>query len=252
MAKKKSAEDVLIVQLPPEEPPPHEEGIPGWMATFADMVTLLLCFFVLLLSFTNQDVANFHMLKGAMAKAFGVQEDMTEATEVPYSDMSKEFQSTRETEEEIRQLSTTLNKFVTEENLTQDASVQTESTGITLRVSNKAMFQPGSSELDPEAITVLVQVVETLMQSEFKLTVRGHTDGENLGPDLLDKNWELSAVRAAACLRFILEHSSVSADRLRAVGYGSSDPLLPSISEENQAANRRVEFFFQPPALANW
>ena len=251
MAKKK-ADDVLIIELPPPDSPPQDEGIPPWMATFADMVTLLLCFFVLLLSFTSQDVANFEKLKGAMQKAFGVQLENSEATEIPYADLSKEYENIRETEEEVKQLATSLQAFVEDENLKQEASVRSDSSGITLRVSNTAMFQPGSVTLDPRAMTVLVEVVQVLMSSDFKLTVRGHTDGENLGPDLLDRNWELSAVRAATCLRFILEHSPVSPDRLRAVGYAGSAPLVPSNSEENRALNRRVEFFFQAPRMANW
>ncbi|MGE4552958.1 MAG: flagellar motor protein MotB, partial [Desulfovibrionaceae bacterium] len=213
MAKKgKRADEVLIIEIKEDAGPPASEGIPEWMATFADMVTLLLCFFVLLLSFTNQDIANFKMLRGAMKDAFGVQTE-TQATEIPYADESRRYKTMREQDEQIRQLNTTLEQFVQTENL-KSASVSPENNGVMLRVGDGVMFEPGSAKLSPQAALVLVEVIQVLSGSEFKLTVMGHTDGHELGPDLLDNNWELSATRAAACLRFILEHSRVPASRL--------------------------------------
>lgn len=251
MAKKgKRAEEVLIIEVKEDAGPPQSEGIPEWMATFADMVTLLLCFFVLLLSFTNQDVANFKMLRGAMRDAFGVQ-TQTQATEIPYADDSRQFKTLRETDEQLRQLNTSLEQFVKTENI-HNASVSLENSGVMLRVGDGALFEPGSARLSPQAALVLVEVIQLLGTSNLKLTVMGHTDGENLGPELLDNNWELSATRAATCLRFILEHSRVPASRLKAVGYASSRPLVPSNTDANKAVNRRVEFYFQSPAKADW
>ena len=81
-------------------PPPQSEGIPAWMATFADMVTLLLCFFVLLLSFTNSDITNFRKMMGSVQEALGVQHDERSALYTPYAEASfKERRSVRENRE---------------------------------------------------------------------------------------------------------------------------------------------------------
>lgn len=251
MAKKgKSADEVVVIEIREEAEQPESGGIPEWMATFADMVTLLLCFFVLMLSFTNQDIANFKMLRGAMRDAFGVQTEV-QATEMPYADESRKYKTLREQDEHIRQLNTSLEQFVRTENL-KSASVSMDGAGVMLRVGNGVFFEPGSAKLSPQASLVLVEVIQMLTTSDFKLTIMGHTDGEKLGPDLLDNNWELSATRAAVCLRFILEHSHVPASRLKAVGYASSRPLVPSTTEANKALNRRVEFYFQSPSQADW
>ncbi|SKA72243.1 chemotaxis protein MotB [Paucidesulfovibrio gracilis DSM 16080] len=244
-------EDVIIIEQV-EDPPPREEGLPPWMATFADMVTLLLCFFVLLLSFTNQDINNFQMLMGAMSDAFGVQKERSDAREIPYADTSRQFKRQVESENDIKQLAASLKKFIQDESLTGEASLSVDNTGVMLRVGNKAMFRPGSSDLMPESISVLVEVIKLLNSTPFNLIVRGHTDGEDLNEQLFDTNWELSATRAAACLRFILEHSSVSPQRLKAVGLAGSKPLVPSTTAANKALNRRVEFYFQAPGAENW
>ncbi|WP_022660371.1 OmpA/MotB family protein [Paucidesulfovibrio longus] len=251
MAKGRAEDEVLIIEQYEEGPPP-EEGLPPWMATFADMVTLLLCFFVLLLSFTNQDINNFQMLMGAMSDAFGVQKERSDAKEIPYADTSRSFKTEMENESEIKQLAASLKKFIQDETLTGEASLSVDNTGVMLRVGNKAMFRPGSYDLTPESISVLVEVIKLLNSTPFNLIVTGHTDGESRNEQLFDTNWELSATRAAACLRFILEHSSVSPDRLKAVGLAGSKPLVPSTTEANKALNRRVEFYFKAPGDKNW
>lgn len=251
MAKKDSRQDVIFIERIEEGPPP-EEGLPPWMATFADMVTLLLCFFVLLLSFTNQDISNFQMMMGAMADAFGVQTRDSSAKDMPYADMSKQHVTVIERESSIKQLASSLEKFVAEEQMNKDASVSYDSSGVLLRVSNVAMFQAGQFELAPEAVPVLVEVITVLNEQPFNLMVMGHTDGEELNANLLDTNWELSATRAASCLRFILQHSSTSPERLKAVGYAGSRPLVPSTTQENIAKNRRVEFYFMAPGDPDW
>ncbi len=246
----KQDEVIIITQV--EMPPPPEDGLPAWMATFADMVTLLLCFFVLLLSFTNQDTANMRMMLGAMRDSFGVQTEDSTSMNISYSDESKRFKTTVEREDKIEQLAASMKQFIENQDLQSEASISRDSSGVMLRVGNKAMFDPGSSKLKPGAVSILVEVVKILSSSEFNLMVRGHTDGESRGDELLDTNWELSATRAAGCLRWLLAHSRVKAARLKAVGFAGSKPIVPSTTPQNKATNRRVEFYFVIPGDLNW
>ncbi len=246
----KQDEIIIITQV--EMPPPPEDGLPAWMATFADMVTLLLCFFVLLLSFTNQDTENMRMMLGAMRDAFGVQTEDSSSMNIAYSAETKRFKTLVEREDDIKQLAASMKKFVENESLQSEASITRDSSGVMLRVGNKAMFDPGSSKLKPAAVSILVEVVKILSSSKFNLMVRGHTDGELLGNELLDTNWELSATRAAGCLRWLLAHSRVKAERFKAAGFASSKPIVPSTTPQNKALNRRVEFYFVVPGDPNW
>ena len=237
---------------PQPEPPKPEEGLPPWMATFADMVTLLLCFFVLLLSFTNQDATNFRMLMGSIQEALGVQYDDSSALSVPYADTTfKERQSVRDNRQ-IVELGAVLKKAILAKDLTHMAKVSTDKSGVMLRLSSQVLFDKGSVELTPEAQKALQVVIDSMDKTNFNLVIRGHTDGDTPESSLFDSNWALSAARAARCLRYILEHSNIPATRMKAVGYGSAKPLVPSTSEENRRANRRVEFFYLPPGRSKW
>ena len=234
------------------DPPKPNEGIPPWMATFADMVTLLLCFFVLLLSFTNTDITNFKRMLGSVQEALGVQMDDKGALSTPYAESSfKERRSVRETRS-IVELGARLKKFIRAKDLSQMARVSSDKSGVMLRFSNAAMFARGSAELGPEAKQALDIVIAGMENKEFNLIIRGHTDGAQPESDLYDSNWELSAARAARCLRYILAHSDIPANRMKAVGYASAKPLFPSTTEANREKNRRVEFFYIPVGKSKW
>lgn len=252
MAEQKTAIEEQAAGGVKPSPPPHDEGIPAWMATFADMVTLLLCFFVLLLSFTNTDVNNFKKMMGSVQEALGVQYDDRGALAIPYADTSfKERRSVRESRE-IVELGARVKKAIRANDLSRMARVSSSKSGVMLRLGNNAMFAKGSAVLTPAAGKGLQAVIDGMTGSNFNLIIRGHTDGKKTESTLYSSNWELSAARAAACLRYILEHSKISARRMKAVGYASAKPILPSTTEANKQMNRRVEFFYMPPGRSKW
>lgn len=244
-----------IDDVPPRKespPPPVEEGIPPWMATFADMVTLLLCFFVLLLSFTNQDITNFKIMMGSITEALGVQTEDKGALSAPYSDARFKFEDRQAKNKEMVEIGECLRELIRSRDLSETARVSNEKSGVMFRVQNSAFFRPGSAKLESGAATILEGVVQTLKKTDFNLIIRGHTDGEKPGRGPYKSNWELSAARAAACLRWIVEHSDIPSERMKAVGYASAKPLFPSTSAANMRANRRVDFFFVPDDNRTW
>lgn len=235
------------------EPPPPDEGIPPWMATFADMVTLLLCFFVLLLSFTSQDINNFKVLMGAIQQAMGVQKEDMASNNIPYAQAQLKFEDRQSQSRQIVEIGTRMKEYIRAKDLTKSARVSSEKSGVMLRVSNAALFPKGSATLDRgQAKRVLMGVVDVLNKyPDFNCVIRGHTDGEK--PEFLFRsNWELSAARAAACLRWIITNSDIKPERLKAVGYASAKPILPSTTEANRKINRRVDFFVLPGGYRTW
>jgi len=233
-------------------PPKKEEGIPAWMATFADMVTLLLCFFVLLLSFTNQDITNFRLMMGSIQEALGVQLEDESALATPYAESNfKERRSVRENRE-IVELGARLRKFIRAKDLTNMARISSDKSGVMLRFDNSVMFRKGTAELNPQAREAIAVVIHGLENKNFNLVIRGHTDGERPESDLFSSNWELSAARAARCLRYILDNSEIESTRMKAVGYASAKPILPSTTEANKRINRRVDFFYLPVGRSKW
>jgi len=138
--------------------------------------------------------------------------------------------------------------------LQNNSGISSDNAGVLMQVNNSVMFAPNSAVLKPEAAKILDGVTNILLNQKVDLVIRGHTDDTESGNGLYPSKWELSAARAAAALRYILAkgNGSIAATRMRAAGYADSRPLVPVISDENRAVNRRVEFYYHSPEAEAW
>jgi len=212
-------------------------GAPAWMVTFSDMVTLLLTFFVLLLSMSHMDDVKFSKASDSLAGAFGVlgsstKTELTRPKVVSYSPVDDDFNSRvyRRLKSKLRELK--LNKKV---ELVKDRGA------VVLRVDESILFASGEKDLSPEADPVLRKVAELVRPIPLNLKVEGHTDDR--GDELA--NWDLSVARAVSVLRFLATNQLMPLTRMAATGYGSQKPLFPNTSERERALNRRVEFVLE-------
>jgi len=253
-------------------------GAPLWLATFADLMSLLMCFFVLLLSFATMDAAKFKNTAESMEKAFGVQREIV-ANEIPMgtSVIAQHF-SPASTEptliEEIRQstseakdsLDVSLEeKQRVKEEIMEEAientkaeavkieaalekdiaqgkvSVETEGLKIIIRINEKGSFSSGTAILEKGFQPVMSRITESVVKAKGKVLVAGHTDDIPIATDWFRSNWELSAVRSVSVAEFMLKNRKLDRSRIIVEGLADSQPLVPNNSRKNRAKNRRVE-----------
>ncbi len=218
----------------PKKPP---AGAPLWMVTYSDLVTLLLTFFVLLLSMASMDKIKFSKAADSLSGAFGVmgsstQTEISPPTVISFSPVDDDFSSRvyRRLKTKLRDLK--LNKKI---KLVKDRGA------VVLRIDESVLFESGQRQLNPAAEPILRKVAQLVRPLPLNLKVEGHTD--NRGAELA--NWDLSVDRAVAVLRFLASNQLVSLNRMSATGYGSQKPLFPNASDEERALNRRVEFVLE-------
>jgi chemotaxis protein MotB len=216
-------------------------GAPAWMTTYSDMVTLLLTFFVLMLSMAEMDKVKFEQAVGSLRGAFGIVQSKTIRDQkseiivpglvsIPYDMVQRVY----------KQVITNIEKL----ELDRDIEVVMDRGAMVLRVTEKILFAPGSSSLKKEAEPVLRKVAELISPLPFDVRIEGHTDNTpHVGS--MQANWDLSALRAIAVLKYFAENKLLSLDLLSAVGYGEQRPLVPNDSIENRALNRRVEIVLE-------
>lgn len=221
-----------------------EEGAPAWMSTFSDMATLLLTFFVLLLSFANMDVVEFRTMMGSVRDAFGVQHEhpgefmarsnspITISPGGSPSDPSILPQS--QTLERIR---TRLNS----EGLGESVEVSDSERGIVMRIREAVLFGSGSATLVADGMPILERIAAIAMEFARQIRIEGHTDDRPISTGRFPSNWELSAARATAVLRH-LERTGTSADAMSIAGYADTRPVAANSDDQGRAQNRRVEF----------
>ena len=244
---------------------PEEAGAPAWMATFGDMMSLLLTFFVLLLSFAQMDVVKFRDMMGSIRDAFGVQfehpgeyEGRTtsvvelskqEATDtIAVIETKAQWQPADEAAAKIDQeIAEELERAIAENGLEGEAGVDIDGRGVVLRLSGQLLFAPASDELLPEARPLLDGVAALARDFPRDLAIEGHTDDLPISTQRFPSNWHLSAGRAIAALRYLAEKGHVDPRRLSGAGFGAMLPRVPNDSATHRAQNRRIEFVFHAP-----
>lgn len=240
----------------PEEQEEVEEGAPAWMATFSDLCTLLLTFFVLLLSFANMDIVHFREMAGSVREAFGVRwtdpgpYEAESSSVVPLGEggtpetgPSAHLRRRRDRRAEIAER---LRQAVHVRGIDADVEIEETPEGVVLRIRDHALFPTGSADLVEGASELLDRVALVTLELEEPLTIEGHTDDRPIHTSRYPSNWELSSARATSVLRHLID-AGVPAPRLVIAGYADVRPLEPNTTPEGRERNRRVEFLFRAP-----
>ncbi|GHV28848.1 flagellar motor protein MotB [Synergistales bacterium] len=223
-------------------------GAPLWVATYGDMVTLLLCFFVLLFSMSSLDAKKFSAMAESMQLAFKLQGgDVSSTTKRIEGGMmldgtgeTKVVSDANETQKAKQVLALVQESLKTEMEM-DDIKVVVDERGIIISVSEQTLFDEGSARLRPESKRILYKIGGVLKQLPNQIAIEGHTDSGIPVNSIYYDNWGLSAARAARVTSYMNEEVGVSAARLKAIGMGAMAPVVPNDTEAHKILNRRVE-----------
>lgn len=220
----------------------------GWIASFADTMTLLLTFFVLLYSMADVSQDKIRALSEAFQEV--LQGKSAESMlEFDKFDGSAPIVGGKE-EIEIPNLNSQsqedytydeLKSYIENNNLQGSVSLDRNKDGVSLQLGESLLFASGESVITNKE--VLSKVAQIILETESEVRIEGHTD--NVPLDKNGKtNWELSVERSVNVVRFFVEEKGISADRLSAVGYGEYKPIGDNATVEGRGKNRRVSILF--------
>jgi chemotaxis protein MotB len=247
------------------------------MPTFADMMTLLMCFFVLLLTFAEMDVRRYKQIAGSMAEAFGGQRlaeggavpmgssvaapdfapgvtrptpigDPWQGATPPARDEPRDIDLTAQMKQNLQSLiartqadAAELAQQLQQEIARDEVEIETRGRTIVLRIREKGSFSSGSAELKPAYRELMARLAGRLAAKPGSLMIRGHTDDVPIATARFRSNWELSSARAVSVAHELLRPGNLDPHRLSITGYADTRPLVPNDSAENRERNRRVE-----------
>ncbi|HEY8344819.1 MAG TPA: flagellar motor protein MotB [Bacillota bacterium] len=211
---------------------------PLWMTTYSDMVTLLLCFFVLLFSFSHIEQEKYEAVAESLRMAFsGLPNILSggktlDGARVSVADpIPQEFRHVRDQIQEL----------LVREGLTGQAEIYMEERGMVVSFKEGLLFAIGSADLKTEAKKLLQEVGRILARDKHFIRVEGHTCDLPIRNAKYPSNWELSTSRATNVTRHLIEQVGLDPRRLAATGYAEFRPRVPNTSEENRVKNRRVD-----------
>lgn len=213
----------------------EEDEDQDWLVTYADAITLLLAFFIMLVSFSKIDLPTYEQVAAGIRNEIGKHD-----VETPTESMKKDVQD-----------------VVYAMQASDLVSVETDEKGVVIELQSGAFFSPGTAEIRADAVPFLVSLAEALdvpRYHDYLLEAEGHTDDVPINTKAFPTNWELSTARASVLVRFLVSQDFDS-ERLKASGYAHTKPKAPNRDAEgnpiaeNQAKNRRVLVRIYPLSL---
>ncbi len=211
-----------------------EEGSPAWMATFADMMSLLLTFFILMYAIASQNTARvLHEVLGIEEKSLGVIDLIDKIT----------------IQKSLQELTGLNNPNILDDmdDIAEDSAmaVDTNKAKVVVRVPGANLFKLGQADLQLSARPVLDGVIAVVRKyPDYKIHIQGHTDDDPISTERFPTNWELSAARATAVLRYFFD-KGVEPEKMTATGYADTFPLASNDTDQGRSLNRRVEFVLE-------
>ncbi|MBR1603594.1 MAG: flagellar motor protein MotB [Synergistaceae bacterium] len=229
---------------------PEEPGLsaPFYMGTYGDMVTLILCFFILLFAMSSVDSQKFQKALISLRGSLGVLRGGETSEEAQETRQGGETQrspgSSPHVELDTRHVAYTINSFLRAEGLEKSIQVTINQRGVAVSISDQFLFASGSAEIRPEGQRALYKIAELTRDKVPAVAIEGHTDSSPMRGGLYRDNWGLSSMRAAVVASYFERIGRFDPVKIQAVGFGSSQPVVPNDSPEHQALNRRVELVF--------
>ena len=245
-------------------------GAAAWIVTFADLMTLLMCFFVLLLAFSEMDAAKFKQLSGSMKEAFGVQAEI-EARTIPKGTsviaqefspgkpdptaanqirqftidssknsldaLSKEMKDIEDARKHARRIREALNDEIKKGSV----AVQVDGAKVIIHILEKASFASGRADVRLKFVPVLQKIANLIDSKYGTVTVSGHTDNIPISNGRFRSNWELSTSRAVSVAHELLRAAPLNQSRFVVAGHADTRPQIDNDTPENRAKNRRVD-----------
>ena len=220
----------------------------GWMITFSDLITLLLTFFVLLLTMCSLEAGKIKQFQSVTVEAMGVllEGKLSEVEDRIIVSSKKRIKSNiLITENILESFSGARNVFLLENEKGRIKFKEIER-GFSIVIRDDLLFPSGESEINPEGISVLRKIGNAFKDFEGEVVVEGHTDNVPIHTEMFSSNWELSIARSVSVVKYLAEEVGVRSGKLSAVGYSDTKPVVPNDTPENRCQNRRVEIILVP------
>ena len=234
-----------------------------WLVSYADFITLLFGFFVVLYAFARADHNRQVQIPTAIDAAFKALGLFADSSRTPSRNpsqaagkeqpaipmnivMGEEVLSPARVKEDLDALRRDLEQRLSNQVAQHTVAIKMGRDGLVISLREAGFFNSGSATPRPETLRALSQVAAALGRAPYDLRIEGHTDNLGIHTEEFDSNWELSTARATRIARILLDLHAIPADRLSAAGYAEFHPVDSNATAQGRANNRRVDLVVLP------
>ncbi|MBZ9636309.1 flagellar motor protein MotB [Clostridium sp. FP1] len=224
----------------------EDEGISNeWLATYGDLVTLLMCFFVLLYSMAVIDQSKAKQAMASLNNMGAFSQQSGTKPSVGNGMLDKNVAIVGSAEQQMDNLYKEVKKIVDKKNLQSSIEVENQAKGVLIRFKDDMIFDTASAELKPGAKVILTQMSDVLKKYNKNIKVEGHSDNIPIKTGKYESNWELSSARAISVVKFLTSEippdKRIKEQSFEVAGYGAFRPIVSNDTEKNRQKNRRIE-----------
>lgn len=218
-----------------------------WLLTYADLITLLMIFFVVMYAISSVDAQKYQILSQSLSGALqytgpgGLASGGITSGGGIEIHVSPTDGETDKVDPELVAAAEEIMALIKAKNLQDKVSVSIQERGVVVGLMNTVLFDPGSARIKSEAIPTLVAIGQIANGVHNYIRVEGNTDDVPQHSPQFPSNWELSVIRATEVLKLMIDQSGVAPNKISAVGYGEYRPSVPNDSPENRSKNRKVD-----------
>jgi len=239
-----------------------------WLVSYADFITLLFGFFVVLYAFSKADQKKQAQVPEAIDTAFrslGIFSETsrkfgnrsnTTSTDKPAIPMNivmgEDVLAPEKVKNDLEHIQREMSQMLSNQVAHHSVSIMMGRDGLVIRLREAGFFSSGSATPRPEALGTLRQIAASLGKTNYDLRIEGHTDNIPIHTSEFDSNWELSAARATHIARIFVEQQTIPPDRLSAAGYAEFHPVASNDTDDGRAENRRVDLVVLPRSKINF
>ncbi len=198
-----------------------------WIYTYADMVTLLLCFFVLLFATSSPEQGKLQALSDAFNR-------------IPW--VGSPF--TKEGSNSILDMNTLASQIIKKQIATREKIISSDWNGLKITFSDAVLFEKGSATPKKESYAALENLAVVLHTLPNTITIAGHTDDTPIKTKQFSSNWALSSARAVSVAEILVQYG-IKPERIKIVAYGATQPKVANVAEENREINRRIDILVE-------
>jgi chemotaxis protein MotB len=239
-----------------------------WLVSYADFITLLFAFFVVLYAFAKADQKKQIEVAEGIDTAFRSLGLFPEGAQRPGKGtaaggagkalmamdivMGEEVRSPSKVKDDLEHVKRDLEQKLSKQVSMHTVSIQMGRDGLVISLREAGFFASGSATPKPETMPTLRQIATSLGGSPYDLRVEGHTDNIPMHNAEFDSNWELSSARATRITRIFLDLKAIPPERISAAGYAEFHPVATNDTAEGRAENRRVDLVVLPRSKINF
>lgn len=233
----------------------EHENHDRWLISYADFITLLFAFFVVMYAISSVNESKYQMFSASLTSAFGKQIVKSEAT-VSTNEQDVLLKSlvdrrnaklAEQQQEAMQDITKNINQVMNALVTNGQVSVMQTNRGVAIEINASALFNQGDVVLQGGAINILAEVAKVLEQVDLAIEVEGHTDDIPIKTQKFPSNWELSSARASSVVRLFIEQGLKSRN-LKAIGSAANHPVTSNDTADGRARNRRITVTILSPA----